>query len=348
MDLLDYILCFLTSDFTQVSNVNCAIIPEAVAGLFGLGGSLLGGLSSLFGASSQNAANMKLAEYQNEWNYKMWQEQNVYNSPKQQMARFAEAGLNPNLIYGQGNSGNASGFPQAVGYQQTEGISKFGNSISQIIPQLQNLALVQEQINNAKKQGAQIDAQTEDIKARTAKTLYDTTFSKKSENYNLDFLSARLNQLKEQISSSEFERSWRDKLYQAKLANDNLSYEKELYNFQELRDYRKYRDAEIKLRLNSMDLANSLSEKMMIMNDLNIDAKTLENKYNSITLPSRISKNFAETASTLLENVYKRIKNKDSAGRYQINKETKYSNALARGLQGAREFIPFVEKSPSF
>ena len=36
-----------------------------------------------------------------------WNMQNAYNSPSAQMARFKEAGLNPNLIYGQGNSGNA-------------------------------------------------------------------------------------------------------------------------------------------------------------------------------------------------------------------------------------------------
>jgi len=39
--------------------------------------------------------------------------QNEYNSPKNQMARFQEAGLNTNLMYGQGNPGNQSA-PQNV------------------------------------------------------------------------------------------------------------------------------------------------------------------------------------------------------------------------------------------
>lgn len=38
---------------------------------------------------------------------KFWQLQNAYNSPEQQMQRFRDAGLNPHLIYGQGNPGNA-------------------------------------------------------------------------------------------------------------------------------------------------------------------------------------------------------------------------------------------------
>lgn len=46
-----------------------------------------------------------------------WNMQNEYNSPVNQMARLREAGLNPNLIYGQVNSGNSgysmhSGTPQ--------------------------------------------------------------------------------------------------------------------------------------------------------------------------------------------------------------------------------------------
>lgn len=40
----------------------------------------------------------------------------AYNSPEAQMKRFRDAGLNPNLIYGQGNPGNTSGSaPQASG-----------------------------------------------------------------------------------------------------------------------------------------------------------------------------------------------------------------------------------------
>lgn len=43
-----------------------------------------------------------------------WDRQNAYNAPKAQMERFKEAGLNPNLIYGQGTPGNASATPLAA------------------------------------------------------------------------------------------------------------------------------------------------------------------------------------------------------------------------------------------
>lgn len=40
-----------------------------------------------------------------------WHRNNEYNSPKAQMQRYKEAGLNPQLIYGQGTPGNASATP---------------------------------------------------------------------------------------------------------------------------------------------------------------------------------------------------------------------------------------------
>lgn len=65
------------------------------------GGSLLGNLV-------QGWQNKDLAGYQNDLNMKSWLMQQEYNSPANQMARYKAAGLNPNLIYGQGNSGNAA------------------------------------------------------------------------------------------------------------------------------------------------------------------------------------------------------------------------------------------------
>lgn len=60
--------------------------------------------------TAMTAAQMGFQSYQtdkqNAYNLEMWNKQNEYNSPQAQMQRFAEAGLNPNLIYSQGSSGN--------------------------------------------------------------------------------------------------------------------------------------------------------------------------------------------------------------------------------------------------
>lgn len=79
---------------------------------------LISGLGSLFGSAlgfgSQqmtNAQSMELAEYQHQKNLEMWHRQNAYNAPTAQMQRLREAGLNPNLVYGNGAVGNASSEP---------------------------------------------------------------------------------------------------------------------------------------------------------------------------------------------------------------------------------------------
>lgn len=84
-----------------------------------LAGGLVGGLgnvaTSLINNHYQQQANEQNIRAQKDINnqnienqWKMWNATNEYNSPVAQMARYREAGLNPNLIYGQGSSGNAT------------------------------------------------------------------------------------------------------------------------------------------------------------------------------------------------------------------------------------------------
>lgn len=79
-----------------------------------LGSAAISGGAGLIGSGLQYLFNKKLAEKQNEYNLNMWKLQSEYNSPQAQMERFRAAGLNPNLIYGQGNNGNMSNAPQMV------------------------------------------------------------------------------------------------------------------------------------------------------------------------------------------------------------------------------------------
>ena len=77
-------------------------------------GSAFSGTFGLLGNYLNYRYQSRLAEQQNKYNLEMWNLQNEYNSPQAQMKRFEEAGLNPMLIYNQGNSGNASSAPQMV------------------------------------------------------------------------------------------------------------------------------------------------------------------------------------------------------------------------------------------
>lgn len=92
----------------------------------GAGGALIGGalsgISNLFGAGSQNkTVEKQLAaareeaektrhwqtserEAQNDWNYKLWEANNAYNTPSANLARLKAAGMNPDLMYTNGQS----------------------------------------------------------------------------------------------------------------------------------------------------------------------------------------------------------------------------------------------------
>lgn len=56
----------------------------------------------------QGSQNKELAEYQSDRNEEYLKQQQDYNLPVNQMERFKQANLNPNLIYGQASSANQS------------------------------------------------------------------------------------------------------------------------------------------------------------------------------------------------------------------------------------------------
>lgn len=72
-----------------------------------IGGSLLSTAGSLFGNLIGNTGRRRAEARANAQNIKFWNMQNAYNHPAQQMQRFKDAGLNPNLIYGKGTPGNS-------------------------------------------------------------------------------------------------------------------------------------------------------------------------------------------------------------------------------------------------
>jgi hypothetical protein len=103
---------------------------QKLGGFIGKIAPALGPLGAIGGAILQNRSNKKLAQYSFNKNVEMWKMQNAYNSPKQQMARYNEAGLNPNLMYGKGTSGNAQTMPQYQALPSSGDV--FGQSVAGI------------------------------------------------------------------------------------------------------------------------------------------------------------------------------------------------------------------------
>lgn len=88
-------------------------LPAAVlAAGIQTGGSLLGQGSNALMQGIQNRKarrwNEKMYDWQRRDSLSDWAMQNAYNHPSAQMARLREAGLNPNLVYGNGSATQAS------------------------------------------------------------------------------------------------------------------------------------------------------------------------------------------------------------------------------------------------
>lgn len=101
-----------------------------------------------FGNRRQEKINQRFAEYQADVNDSYMQKQHDYNAPKEQMNRFEAAGLNPNLIYGQGNPGNQS-TPQTYPEIQVPRYGDLGVAQSMQLANQTGLAQSQIQAQNA-------------------------------------------------------------------------------------------------------------------------------------------------------------------------------------------------------
>lgn len=67
---------------------------------------VLGTVGQLIASNQQETSAEHAAQHQYDLAKAATDAQNLYNSPAEQLKRFKDAGLNPNLIYGQGSAGN--------------------------------------------------------------------------------------------------------------------------------------------------------------------------------------------------------------------------------------------------
>lgn len=135
-----------------------------------VGGSTLGkmmGFNDSYGAitdpigflSGENAA-----KAQNEQQLAFWRMQNEYNTPAAQMARYAAAGMNPNIIAGQISSGNAGSVGTAAsGEAGSSSLSKVASTVAAIYGMKgmkADIANKYAQNANIKQQNSLLDTQT--------------------------------------------------------------------------------------------------------------------------------------------------------------------------------------------
>lgn len=153
-------------------------MDAAVLGsLISAGSSLAGGLMSNVGLNKRVRKQMELNDYVfklNEQsakaefarNVRQWERENEYNSPVKQMERLAEAGLNPNLIYGSTDGGTSASSPNFNMPRQGEIQAP---DYSTVFRDALNSAAQGASLATQYAQNSYIEAQTQKVLAETAR-----------------------------------------------------------------------------------------------------------------------------------------------------------------------------------
>jgi len=132
----------------EITNIVSELFTMDVFGI----GSMIGSLGSAGIQAGQNKKQRRWASDEARAAYtrdrQMWMDQNEYNSPKNQMARFEEAGLNPHLAVTGGDPGNATTMPKYNAPRGEFGIDKI--ALPNMIGLYQNFMKGKEEIKNLK------------------------------------------------------------------------------------------------------------------------------------------------------------------------------------------------------
>lgn len=110
------------------------------------------------------------------------------------MNRFQEAGLNPNLVYGQGNPGNAGSVATPDIKSPEFRVPEFGRHISDGLQNYYDTQIKQASLDNLKKQGTVLDeeallkaATTRQTEAQTAMSSFNLGLEQDLRETSLDF-----------------------------------------------------------------------------------------------------------------------------------------------------------------
>nr|DAH49897.1 MAG TPA: DNA pilot protein VP2 [Microviridae sp.] len=174
------------------------VIGQAVSGIAGIGST-----------SMANQQNMEIAKYNWEQQKEMWHMQNDYNKPSAQMARYQEAGLNPNLIYGSGSAsaGNSTSIPTPqMAHVEPMPVPQLGDSLQQAVNNMRADKLADAEVANKESLSRYNDVKAEHesvmmglTELRAIGQAIDNAKSDTERNFLVDTYQSRVNTIQEQL-----------------------------------------------------------------------------------------------------------------------------------------------------
>lgn len=221
-----------------------SVLSKANASQIGLVGDVVQGASNLGGSifnaifqKKENQRNRDFAQQQaqqsRQWQIEQWNMENAYNSPAAQIQRYIDAGLNPNLIYGQlGNGLNSA--PSVPQGEAVHGRAPFINTQMSLASTLQG-KLLDAQIermqtqneNDTKFTDAQINRFAElnnltEVEVKKATTEIDLVNSQIDENMQaIENMKVQWESLSEDVKQKRFETAFLSATQDMRIAGAN-------------------------------------------------------------------------------------------------------------------------------
>lgn len=166
--------------------------------LVGFGVSGVNYIAQLGQSEHAFAQNKALARLQNQMNIEQWQRENAYNHPMQQMLRYKQAGLNPNLMVGEQNLSANS--PQLVGgtpYQSPQANPIDAQGVAQLSLIDAQKRLIDAQINDLNKSAGLKGKEAENIDFQQYQDQKRLELEKKLADSNVEVNKAEIDNLNE-------------------------------------------------------------------------------------------------------------------------------------------------------
>lgn len=136
--------------------VNGSFVPDTLPGAMEAQRQVFGEYSRRDMSDYSTAAyNYLMKQQEQAYNLELWNLTNEYNSPAAQMKRYQDAGLNPNLIYGQSNTAQAPASASAAGFRPGNLRQKQTANAMDMIGQFRNIVAQAKDIWDYAKYGSE-------------------------------------------------------------------------------------------------------------------------------------------------------------------------------------------------